>query len=358
MDIRVCVVREIDHISNSVSDRVPFAEYITTGGPATNMKVPVVNMNSPEWDILEAEFLGSPSGVLNLTVDNEGYGMWVAQKESGIFIFFSATAIPFALINIVLASVALSQLPFRPSTGVLCLLLEILANAIRMLYAFDPAAPWPLWPYPIEATLLSINIPISLSSMVLLTLHWQDLVDFSSLNVSSALSRTKIPAVVITVTMVIVEACAAAVRAADINFQGLAAATGIIYVCLGIMYIIHTSYVAIKVLAFFRKFGKLNQTQKTLRRFSIRTLASVIGMVLSTAAGVCSIFLGSNTAASFFSIYGAHIGLNFLGLLQIMAFLHGSPFGRNNSASSGRADSTQSSIAMSQRSLSLTSDYG
>lgn len=179
-------------------------------------------MNEPEWTSFVKALNDYPSTTLNLTVDKEGVSIWRIQKESGAYIGFAIVAIAFAANNLVLAVIALLRHPLARQRSIvsLCLCLEIVAHVVRLLFGMDPLAPWKLWPYPVETMFYTISIPISLMSMVLLTLYWQDLVDFSSLEISSVLSRSKGPAIIIAIVAVGMEVASVSVRATDVNFSG------------------------------------------------------------------------------------------------------------------------------------------
>jgi hypothetical protein len=195
-------------------------EWIYSGAQATGVDYPIVNVNPKEWYLLEAYFTNTPNQ-FNLTIDSEGVSVWRVQRLSGAYIGFSVVTLALSGTNLVLAVIALIRHPSgkKRSIASVCLLLEILANLDRLFFGMDPFAPWRLWPYPVESTLFTMNIPLSLMSMVLLTLYWQELVDFSSLEISSVLSRSKIPAAIIGAVSVTLEVVNSGVRAAEVKFD-------------------------------------------------------------------------------------------------------------------------------------------
>lgn len=144
-----------------------------------NVDFPVVNMNPDEWNLIERIISFSEPAQLNMTVSSDGISLWRIQKDSGAYYAHATITAAFCLINIVLASLALAKHPSKctRSISTLCLTLEIVAHVIRFLYALDPSGPWKLWPYPVEIVLLTLSIPVSLMSMILLTLCVQSAPD-------------------------------------------------------------------------------------------------------------------------------------------------------------------------------------
>lgn len=316
-----------------------FPEYINTGAFASGVNYPVVNMNSEEWSLFE-RLTASPNTSLNMTIDSDGISPWRIQKDSGAYYGHAVITGAFCIINIVLASLALSKHPQKCSRSIstLCLTLEIVAHVIRFFYALDPSGPWKLWPYPVEIVLLTLSIPVSLISMVLLTLYWQELVDFSSLEVSSVLSRSKIPAIIIVCLTLGTEVASSAVRAADVRFEAVVIVNNIIYLVILVILIAHVSYVSFSVFRFFKRLPRLNRTQRALRAFSMRSAASIIGLLVLLSAALALLTSGTNIYGHFYALFCVSNGLNFIGLMQILAFLNVNDRGRTNSSSSSKSD--------------------
>lgn len=100
----------------------------------------------------------------------------------------------------------------------LVLILELIAAAIRLVFAIDPLSARFI-PQPILEPFLTASFPISLSSMILLSFFWAELLSVDARTISGLLTTKKIPAVIIVLVIVGLEVASSALRASG-NSRG------------------------------------------------------------------------------------------------------------------------------------------
>lgn len=113
---------------------------------------------------------------------------------------------------------------------------------------------------------LSINWPMTLIASLLLTFFWSQLISMTSLEIKPIITRSKIPAVIVSVVLMVLELIAVSLRMASVSVSIVFILNGAIYFLVCVACMVHYVYVSTKVLLFLRKLPKLNKKQNVLQR--------------------------------------------------------------------------------------------
>jgi len=169
---------------------------------------------------------------------------------------------------------------------------------VRIGFCIGPYSPWYLnyWPRPLQNVFLTISIPSSLATVVLLAFYWQQLMQRKRLTVTNFIStKAKIPILLIIALLCIFEAITSSIRAIGIRGEeGASAAINnvitanefvhflsscplltylplplhyrIIYLVCVVLMAIYYAYVTAKVLRFIKNLKRLKRSDRILRK--------------------------------------------------------------------------------------------
>lgn len=110
---------------------------------------------------------------------------------------------PWSLINISFAVTAMIWNGKVANTAFMCLFLEIVASLIRFMWATDPYAMRYL-PLIVADTFLSLSYPLTMSSVVLLTMFWHQITS-RYIGAATSLAAIRKPAVLVVVFLIVYE---------------------------------------------------------------------------------------------------------------------------------------------------------
>jgi hypothetical protein len=218
---------------------IGYPQYVRFGIDTAAVTFPVVQMDEDSYASFRALF-NATKGNITLVIDDSGENEWVKIRKSGWFIFFGVSLGVFEAINLACAIWVLSgHWPFQRSLVTVCLLLEILANSLRLIFLFEPfsgfvwispslprcmkidfvACRWSygkyLFPNSVSTVFYTISFPITTSVTILLTFYWSELVSRNpTLQISALLTKTRIPAAIFIVLICIFEIISSSARAA------------------------------------------------------------------------------------------------------------------------------------------------
>eukprot|EP01125_Pyxidicula_operculata_P005746 TRINITY_DN200_c0_g1_i11.p3 TRINITY_DN200_c0_g1~~TRINITY_DN200_c0_g1_i11.p3 ORF type:complete len:356 (+),score=62.74 TRINITY_DN200_c0_g1_i11:4786-5853(+) len=309
-------------------------------------RMPVATMSSDQHSQLKNTFQDLNVTVANATIVSLDPNEWTAVVSGPSEIFFNSFFGVACSICICLSGFTIYQfistntLQFNVAT--VCILIEIAGNIIRI-----PAVvynPFGLRGYAADEVLLTLHLPFSLITSILMIFFWQDLLNISfSDKVPKFLSdKYFIPAVVICILILSLEVILDIIRTqvyiSDIKTTTyfLAGLYTILFLILSIFYFI-TSYQVYKEFMGLVSAGGA----KFFKMVSVRVIISSIGMFVTVIGGVLQLTVSDYPGGFYFSWFLIYLSMFIQSVSQITVFATKSR-SRSSKSKSATAPATNS----------------
>lgn len=176
---------------------------------------PVVHMQTLAGELLTT-LLHENNGTLQIVVTCLPENPYALRKDSGKYIFISVFTGTWALGVLILASITLILRGVQRNIATLCVMLDCVSAALRIVYAIDPFAG-----RFINASILTViftgSVPMVLVSCILIASFWYELATQASLEVSGVLTSTRLPTIIIVSGMIAIEVISASLRAVRVR---------------------------------------------------------------------------------------------------------------------------------------------
>eukprot|EP00029_Vermamoeba_vermiformis_P011929 TRINITY_DN6735_c0_g1_i1.p1 TRINITY_DN6735_c0_g1~~TRINITY_DN6735_c0_g1_i1.p1 ORF type:complete len:343 (-),score=12.41 TRINITY_DN6735_c0_g1_i1:86-973(-) len=139
------------------------------------------------------------SNIVNITMlPNEHENLWQVAYESGWMYVWQISIGLSSVAIIVLASLKIAEFmkfyeKFQISIALVVLSIDIIGAFLRLLYSIDPFQIRGLYSDETNVGLLANSLPLVHIAAILIVFYWYEMMHYTSLQVSTFISRMKIP---------------------------------------------------------------------------------------------------------------------------------------------------------------------
>lgn len=284
---------------------------------------------------------------INITIHSTG-NEWLYIPENHLDVIFSvvigaasAWCVGLAIYKLVL----FARVRGRFTRGIpqTCLTLHLVANSIRLLYmVVDPLGFRRVWTYFADNILFTITFPITIVASLLMSLYWVEAMTSASLAVYPGLKKMKVPFIIFSVALGVLEIASDILRSAGVVGASLTVTITaiIVLICVAGMCIF---YLIASTLLLKRMKASQTVSNKTnfLKRVTWLIIGSVVFFWLFFFCIVAFIFAEVSGSVSGWIIINiiALFALNGVSTCQILVF---NPRVSKSSASSkGKKDASE-----------------
>jgi hypothetical protein len=315
----------------------------TDNDDTSDIVMPMAELPKETWDLIGEKVRQE---AFNVTLTGEEGNKWLSISRSPIIISFQVVSGAFTLVCIALAIEKLVafnryQQPSKVIVVNMCLILEIIGCALRLVAIADPQGINRVFPRVANTMLLLLHFPFALIPAILLTFFWLEALSNQKVIVTKPIEKMKVPLIVLCVFLILLELLTAGLRASSLGIQYEMNMTIIVvYAVVSLALLIFYTTVAIKVLI---RIHNSESRKLRLRTIMTRILATAVALLLFIIAMVASIQMILVPLTFAIYIFLFFMFINLIVLCTILTFMP-----RTGKESTAGPASTGSSTTMTQ----------
>lgn len=233
-----------------------------------------------------------------------------------------------SLFELAIISIALFRLyqfwsyeGIRPSIAQICLSLELTATLLRLGYTFvDPFWTYRMMHNTASSFLVTIHIPFSLSSAILLSFFWAESLTKTSVKATPFISQYKRTAIIVCAALFVGEIACYILRILVASSKMAISPNTVAAIFYLVVSLIVTGCYIACAISILRRIGRASAKHNVIRRMTVRFVASTTGYIILLFVDFYSIFR-LNWAWSFKIVFNmVFLCFNIAALLQVMGF--------------------------------------
>jgi hypothetical protein len=224
-------------------------------------------------------------GIENVTIipRDSGYNPWDVSFNSPGYYFWTALLGVYCLVNMSLCIWKMKLFiryygGFRVSISLFILLMELLANTIRLVAMVDLVSGNWVYSEKVAVALSELSLPFAISSYMLLSLYWHEMMTSSTVVVHPFITKMRIPFFAIAGFLLAIQLLRILLRSWT-NIESLPFLTAVIYAAVVLALIIFYIITGTKLLIRLRQSKSLGRHVK-LRKTTIKIMISALFLLM------------------------------------------------------------------------------
>jgi len=299
--------------------------FVITGQDISHVTIPAFEMlKTDTLYLLNLTDYGSV--VVNLTANDPNFWLKVIG-DNGVMVPFSIILGSIGLVCLSLASYKLIKLFTIPGSSSrmlvkTVLVFDIIGNLVRFVYVtIDPFSCRLLFNFLSTQILVTLSIPFTLASTLLISLYWAEVTSKNNVLVLDFLQRFKWVFWGLFIPMIAIELTTSTLRGSGYPFFIWQVVDGAMYICVSIFVTVLFLYGGMKVLNTFKKMPneRSTSTAKTTKRLMMSSIFQIVLILMLIIGGVTPA-LYINPWSFYFIWFIGFLTLYGISLTQILAF--------------------------------------
>jgi hypothetical protein len=270
--------------------------------------------------------LAHENQIINVTIlPGDGSNPWEHVFSNPAFYLWPISLGLFSIANLVLATWKFIVFVryyggFRTSVSLFVLSIEMTSNLIRLVAVVDAFGSWGLYTEQGYAALIELSWPFSISSYLLFTLYWHEMMTNATVVVNPFMTKMRIPFFVLSGALICLQITRTIIRNTS-PFENFTTITAIVYLVVLVALLVFYGVTGTKLLLRLNKSKHLGRAVNLLKS-TVRIL--ICGGLILCFVIVVILFVGKvpyETPAGFVAVWFVlYMLLNSVSTMAILAF--------------------------------------